>query len=238
VKTVAIVQSCYIPWKGYFDLIGLADEFILYDDRQYTKNDWRNRNRIKTPKGVQWLTIPVAHSGRQGQRIDEAEAVDLRWPAKHWRAIAQNYSRAPFFEEQAGRFERLYTTLDDQRLSAINRRFIDAICESLGISTPISLSVAYPAEGGRSERVLSLCRTAGATRYLSGPSARSYLDGELFRDAGIEVEFMSYDGYPIYPQLYPPFDHAVTALDLIFNVGADAARYLKSDARETTSAAR
>ena len=237
-KTVAIVQSCYIPWKGYFDLIGLADEFILYDDRQYTKNDWRNRNRIKTPQGAQWLTIPVAQSGRHGQRIDEAEALDLRWPAKHWKAIVQNYSRAPFFEEHAGRFERLYATLDDRRLTLINRRFIDAICDSLGISTPISPSVAYPAEGGRSERVLSLCRAAGATRYLSGPSARNYLDSELFRDAGIEVEFMSYDGYPVYPQLHPPFDHAVTALDLLFNVGADATRYLKSHAREAASATR
>lgn len=237
-KTVAIVQSCYIPWKGYFDLIGLADEFILYDDRQYTKNDWRNRNRIKTPQGPQWLTIPVASSGRHGQRIDAAEATDLRWPAKHWKAIVQNYSRAPCFESQAPRFEQLYASLDDPRLTEINRRFIDAICEALGISTPISPSTAYPAEGDRSERVLGLCRAAGATRYLSGPSARSYLEVELFRDAGIDVEFMDYGGYPVYPQLHPPFDHAVTALDLLFNVGADAWRYLKSRAGEPASAIR
>jgi hypothetical protein len=235
-KTVAIAQSCYIPWKGYFDLIGLADEFILYDDRQYTKNDWRNRNRIKTPQGSQWLTIPIAR--RHGQRIDEAEASDRRWPAKHWKALVQNYSRAPCFEEHAARFERLYTSLDDPRLTVINRRFIDAICESLGIRTPISPSTEYSAEGGRSERVLSLCGAAGATRYLTGPSARNYLDTELFREAGIEVEFMDYAGYPTYPQLYPPFDHAVTALDLIFNAGAEARRYMKSHARATASATR
>jgi hypothetical protein len=238
VKTVAIVQSCYIPWKGYFDLIGLADEFVLYDDRQYTKNDWRNRNRIKTPQGAQWLTIPVAHSGRHGQRIDEAEASDLRWPSKHWKAIAQNYSRAPFFDEYAPRFEQLYASLDDPRLTTVNRRFIDAVCEVLCIATPISPSTSYPADGGRSERVLSLCHAAGATRYLTGPAARGYLDGALFEDAGIEVEYMSYEGYPMYPQLYPPFEHSVTVLDLVFNVGSEAPRYLKSSRRKTASAPR
>ena len=236
-KTVAIVQSCYIPWKGYFDLIGLADEFIVYDDRQYTKNDWRNRNRIKTPHGLQWLTIPIASSGRHGQRIDEAEASDLRWPAKHWKAIAQNYSRAPFFEEYASRFERLYTELDDRRLTTVNRAFIDVICDALGILTPISPSAAYPAEGGRSGRVLALCRAAGATRYLTGPAARGYLDEALFEAAGIDVEYMSYEGYQPYPQLYPPFEHSVTALDLVFNVGPGASQYLKSSRREAASAA-
>jgi hypothetical protein len=236
VKTVAIIQSCYIPWKGYFDLINLADEFILYDDRQYTKHDWRNRNRIKTPRGAQWLTIPVAHSGRAGQRIDEAEASDLRWPAKHWRSIAQNYSRAPFFDAFAPPFEELYRTLDDPRIALINRRFIDAICATLGISTPIAPSTDYEAEGGRSERVLSLCRAAGATHYLSGPSARDYLDEELFRAASIEIRYMDYSGYPEYPQLYPPFDHAVTVLDLIFNVGPNAARYMTSFDRAAVAA--
>jgi WbqC-like protein len=238
VKTVAIVQSCYIPWKGYFDLIGLADEFIVYDDRQYTKNDWRNRNRIKTPHGLQWLTIPVASSGRHGQRIDETEASDLRWPSKHWKAIAQNYSRAPYFGDHASRFERLYADLDDPRLATINHRFIVAVCEALGITTAILPSTAYPVEGGRSERVLALCRAAGATRYLTGPAARDYLDEALFEDAGIDVEYMSYEGYPEYPQLYPPFEHSVTALDLIFNVGPDAGRYLKSVPREAASVTR
>jgi hypothetical protein len=236
VKTVAIVQSCYIPWKGYFDLVNLADEFILFDDRQYTKHDWRNRNKIKTPQGAQWLTIPVAHSGRLEQRIDEARATDLRWPAKHWKAIAQNYARARHFDEYAERFEQLYLSLEDPRISTINRRFIDAISETLGIPTTISWSTDYPAGGARSERVLELCRAAGATRYLSGPSARAYLDEELFREAGIELLYMDYSGYPEYPQLYPPFDHAVTVLDLLFNVGGEAPRYMKSFAREAAAA--
>jgi hypothetical protein len=228
VKTVAIVQSCYIPWKGYFDLINRADEFILYDDRQYTKNDWRNRNRIKTPRGAQWLTIPIVHSGRHGQRIDEAEAADPRWPAKHWKAIVQNYSRARAFEEQSWRFEQLYEAVDEPRLTVINRHFIRAVCEALGIATRLTDSTEYPADGSRSERVLSLCRAAGATRYLSGPSARTYLEEDGFTRAGIEVEYIDYSGYPEYPQLYPPFDHAVTVLDLLFNVGAEAPHYMKS----------
>lgn len=235
-KTVAIVQSCYIPWKGYFDLIERADEFIFYDDRQYTKNDWRNRNRIKTPEGAQWLTIPISQSGRHGQRIDEATASDLRWPAKHWKAIAQNYSRAPAFDEYADLFEQLYASINDPHLTVINGTFLRAICKVLGIPTTFSHSSDYPAEGKRSERVLSLCRAAGATRYLSGPRARGYLDESLFREAGIEIEYIDYSHYPEYPQLYPPFDHAVTILDLIFNVGEDAQRYLRSREPAATSA--
>lgn len=227
-KTVAVLQSCYIPWKGYFDLVNRADEFILYDDRQYTKNDWRNRNKIKTPRGSQWLTIPIAHRGRHGQRIDEAEVTDPRWRTKHWKAIVQNYSRAPFFEEQSWPFEQLYATLEDARLTVINQRFLRAACEALGITTRISDSKDYPAEGRGGDRVLSLCRAAGASRYLSGPSARTYLDEDLFARAGVDVEYVDYSGYPEYPQLYPPFDHAVTVLDLLFNVGAEAPRYLTS----------
>lgn len=237
-KTVAIIQSCYIPWKGYFDLINLADEFIIYDDRQYTKNDWRNRNRIKTPHGTQWLTIPVAHSGRSGQRIDEAEATDPRWRGKHWKSLAQNYSRAAHFSTYAERLEELYESLEDPRITTINRRFLELIGDVLGIATPISPSTEYPAEGGRSERVLSLCLAAGATRYLSGPSAQEYLDEQLFRDEGVEVAYMDYSGYPEYPQLHPPFEHAVTVLDLIFNVGPDAPKYMKSFQREALGTTR
>jgi hypothetical protein len=228
VKTVAVLQSCYIPWKGYFDLMNRADEFIVYDDRQYTKNDWRNRNKIKTPRGSQWLTIPIARRGRHGQRIDEAEVTDSRWRTKHWKAIVQNYSRAPCFEEQSWRFEQLYATIDDDRLTVINQRFLRAVCQALGINTPVTDSKEYQAEGRGGERVLSLCRAAGATRYLSGPSARTYLDEDQFARAGIDVEYVDYSGYPEYPQLYPPFDHAVTVLDLLFNVGAAAARYMPS----------
>ncbi len=227
-KTVAIVQSCYIPWKGYFDLVNRADEFILYDDRQYTRRDWRNRNRIKTPQGPIWLTIPVQVKGRYHQRIDETEISDADWREQHWRTLRHAYAAAPCFSDVADRSEALYRETRETRLSLVNRRFIDAICELLGIETSLSWSTDYDVEGARTERLVNLCLAAGASRYLSGPSAREYLDEEQFARHDIDLEYVDYAGYPEYPQLYPPFEHAVTILDLLFHTGRDAPRYMKS----------
>jgi hypothetical protein len=227
-KSVAIVQSCYIPWKGYFDLINLVDEFILYDDRQYTRRDWRNRNRIKTPQGPQWLTIPVEVKGRYDQRIDETRIADPDWTDRHWKTLMHNYASAPHFDDYRDTIESLYRTTTDPRLSAVNRTFLEAISKILGIRTRLSWSTDYGAEGSKTERLVNLCRAAGATSYLSGPRARGYMDEGLFEEAGISLEYMDYDAYAEYPQLHPPFEHAVTVLDLIFNTGAQAPRYMKS----------
>jgi WbqC-like protein family len=227
-KRVAIVQSCYIPWKGYFDLINLVDEFILYDDRQYTRRDWRNRNRIKTPQGSTWLTIPVEVKGRYDQRIDETRISDPDWAGRHWKTLTHSYSSAPFFDDLRDRVEALYARASDPYLSRVNRLFLDELCGMLGISTPLSWSTHYEAQGAKTERLVSLCRAAGATAYLSGPSAREYMDEGLFAEAGIELEYMDYSGYPEYPQLHPPLDHAVTVLDLLFNTGPDAPSFMKS----------
>lgn len=107
-KKVAILQSNYIPWKGYFDLIGAVDEFILYDDMQYTRRDWRNRNQIKTPQGVQWLTVPVRVKGKYEQKIRDTEIDGSDWAVAHWKALVQNYARAPHFAEIAAWLEPLY----------------------------------------------------------------------------------------------------------------------------------
>lgn len=227
-KRVAIVQSCYIPWKGYFDLINLVDEFILYDDRQYTRRDWRNRNRIKTPQGSQWLTIPVEVKGRYEQRIDETRISDPNWADGHWKALTHNYASTPFFGEYRDGLEALYRRADDPSLSVVNRLFLGELCAILGIETRLTWSTDYDAEGAKTERLVSLCRAAGATHYLSGPSARDYMDESLFEEAGIELEYMDYAGYPEYPQLHPPFDHAVTVLDLVLNTGPDAPLFMKS----------
>jgi WbqC-like protein family len=227
-KIVAIVQSCYIPWKGYFDLINLVDEFILYDDRQYTRRDWRNRNRIKTPQGSQWLTIPVVVKGRYDQRIDETRISDPGWADRHWKTLVHNYASAPHFDDYRDTLESLYRTTTNPRLSVVNRTFLEAISEILGIRTRLSWSTDYGVEGLKTKRLINLCRAAGATSYLSGPSAREYMEEGLFEEAGIALEYMDYGGYPEYPQLHPPFDHAVTVLDLIFNTGAEAPRYMKS----------
>lgn len=228
------MQSCYIPWKGYFDLVNAVDEFILYDDRQFTRRDWRSRNTVKAAGGPIWLTIPTRTKGHYHQRVDETLVDGTKWREKHWRTLVQSYRRAPHFEIYAGRLERLYLESDELRLSAINRAFIETICEAIGISTPFRWSTDYEAEGDRSERLLSLVLAAGATRYLSGPRAQAYLDEGLFERNGVEVEYFDYSGYPEYPQPHPPFVHTVSALDLLFSVGPDAKRYMKTFREDAT----
>jgi WbqC-like protein family len=226
-KRIAILQSNYVPWKGYFDLIASVDEFVLYDDRQYTVRDWRNRNRIKTSQGLQWLTIPV--TGGRNQRIDEVQVESAAWASRHWTRISQAYRRAPHFDEFRDRLSDAYDACaDEPLLHRINRRLLDEICRMLGVTTEMTPASSYRAEGSKSERLVAICRAAGASSYLSGPAARSYLDESLFESAGIPVEWMDYSGYPEYRQLYPPFVHEVSVLDLLFNTGDDASRYMKA----------
>jgi hypothetical protein len=227
-KRVAIVQSSYIPWKGYFDLIRAADEFILLDDVQFTKRDWRSRNRIKTKDGLLWLSIPVHTKGRYEQRIVEATISDPSWSHQHWQTIRSAYARAPFFDAYAPLLEPLYRSPVSERLSAVNHALLVAVCDALGIRTPITWSDAYAPREGRNERLIDLCAKSGADEYLSGPSARDYLDERAFNDAGIAVQFAEYDGYPEYPQLHGPFEHTVSVLDLLFCTGPHALDYMKA----------
>jgi hypothetical protein len=229
-KTVAILQSNYIPWKGYFDVMRRVDEFILYDEVQYTRRDWRNRNRLKSPQGLRWLTIPVQVKGRYLQRIDQAIVSDPAWAQRHWLTVKTWYGTAPFFAHYEAELESLYRETRERKLSAINRRFLEALRTLLGIHTPLAVSSDYTSSGHKTERLLGICEAAGATRYLSGPAAREYLDVQRFRAAGIEVEWMSYDGYPQYPQLHGPFEHGVSVLDLLLNVGEDAPSYMLAGA--------
>jgi hypothetical protein len=226
-KRVAIVQSSYIPWKGYFDLIRACDEFILLDDVQFTRRDWRSRNRVKTKDGLLWLTIPVHSTGRYSQAIQDVTVSDPTWGARHWRTIRESYARTPFFAAYAPILEPLYQRPVSDRLSRINHSFITAICGILGIATRISWSTDYEAREGRNERLMDLCQKAGATDYLSGPSAREYLDVNAFAAAGVTARFVDYSGYPEYPQPHPPFEHAVSVLDLLFSAGPNACEYLR-----------
>jgi hypothetical protein len=223
---ICIIQSCYIPWKGFFDLIGRCDEYVVFDGAQYVKRHWHNRNRIKTSSSVEWLTIPVVVKGRFEQRIDQVE-IEKPWADKHWRAIELAYKRAAFFEHFAPTVKGWYERADKQpRLSDVNAIFLHGIASLLGLKTRIVRDAVYPAQGVKMERLLGIARAAGADRYLSGPSARAYFDESLFASAGITTEWMSYEGYPEYPQLHGRFEHAVTALDLLFNTGPEAPRYL------------
>lgn len=222
---MAILQSNYIPWKGYFDMIAAVDEFVLYDDVQFTKNDWRNRNKIKTPNGVQWLSIPVGQNIRR--TIREVELKDKSWQAKHWAAISHSYKRAAYFEEVASKLKPLYLQREYTHLSELNRIFIGFICGELGIKTKISNSWDYSLIGGKTERLVNLCEQVGATEYISGPSARNYIDESIFSGKGIKLTWFNYDGYPEYPQLWGQFEHAVSIIDLLFNCGDNAPSYMK-----------
>lgn len=226
-KKVAIVQSNYIPWKGYFDMIAAVDEFILYDDMQYTRRDWRNRNYIKTPQGVQWLTIPVIVKGKYHQSIRETEIDGFDWANNHWQALVHNYRRATHFEQIAVWLEPIYRADRYTHLSALNRRLIEAVCSYIGIGTKISNSWDYTLVEGKSERLVSLCEQAGGTEYISGPSAKCYMKPEVFVNAGIRLSWFEYKNYTKYPQLWGEFNHMVSVLDLLFNCGVDAYRYLR-----------
>lgn len=227
-KKIAILQSNYIPWKGYFDLINMVDEFVLYDEVQYTKNDWRNRNKIKTSQGIQWLTIPV-RQGSLEQKIKDTKITDKKWNIKHWRTISQNYAKAKYFKEYKEIFEELYLGCDEEYLSQINHKFITVINEILQIKTKIRWSSEFELINGQTEKLLSICKQSNADIYLSGPAAKNYFDEELARTENITVEWMDYNGYPEYEQLNLPFEHGVSILDLIFNMGKEAKYYLKSN---------
>jgi hypothetical protein len=223
----AILQSNYIPWKGYFDIINRADKFIIYDSVQYTKNDWRNRNKIKTPAGPQWLTIPVIQEAL-AQSIQRTRVAGSHWRKKHWKSIVQNYNQAPFFKDYKDHFEDLYSDSRLHSLSKINLEFIKRINNILGITTEILDSTDFDVSGDKSQRLIEICRQAGIDHYISGPAAKAYLDEALFMSHYIRLSYVSYDGYPEYPQLYPPFDHNVSVLDLIFNAGPRSNLYMKS----------
>ena len=224
-KRVAILQSSYIPWRGYFDLVASVDEFVFYDDAQYTTRDWRNRNRIKTPQGALWLTIPVGNSVHR--KIRDVAITDPRAGQAHWQRLHANYGRAACYGEVAEWLQALYCEHEWSSLSAINERFVHAICNQLGITTCLSRSSDYMLVPGRTERLVSICKQAGASTYLSGPSARAYLDVAAFDRAHIDVSWFEYPIYPEHPQLWGTFVDKLSILDLLFNCGSRAPRYMK-----------
>ena len=226
-KKIAILQSNYIPWKGYFDMISAVDEFILYDDMQYTRRDWRNRNKIKTPKGLQWLTVPVQVKGKYYQTIRETELDSQDWSKKHWGALLQNYKDTPYYKEILGILESVYLQEKHTHLSSLNRSMIEVICSYLNITTKIKSSTDYQLIDGKTERLVDLCVQSGATEYISGPAAKDYVEPNLFEDKAIKLSWFDYSGYNEYPQLWGKFEHSVTILDLLFNCGKETHKHMK-----------
>lgn len=224
-KKIAVLQSNYIPWKGYFDIINDVDLFIFYDDVQYTKNDWRNRNKVKTPQGTQWITIPVSASNEL--MIHEVKFQNLSWMAKHYKTFTTLYSKAPYYKKYKEFLDYVYMERQWESLSELNQYLITHISrEFLGITTQFMDSREFHTEGKKLDRLINLLKAAEATSYVSGPAARSYIDDNSFSNEGIELIYKDYSQYQEYEQFHPPFDHYVTILDLLFHKGPDSAYYI------------
>jgi len=229
-KRIAISQSNYIPWKGYFHVIGSVDEFVLYDEVQYTKRDWRNRNLIKTERGLSWLTVPVQVKGRFSQRIDETVVADSVWAVSHWSKIQQAYAGARHFDDMAAPFADYFATVDCERLSDINRDLIEIVMAAVGMVTTLRWSTEFPTTtSDRTERLVSICEHAGADEYWTGPAAKAYLDEARFQSSGIRVHYVDYSVFPEYEQVHGDFSHAVSVLDMLFNVGTAVAEFMALD---------
>jgi hypothetical protein len=232
-KTTVITQSNYIPWRGYFDLLRSADEVVLLDSVQYTRRDWRNRNQIKTAHGTKWLTIPVEVTGRYLQAIDETRIADPGWAERHIRAIELAYARAACYDSVAPWLFALFRTVAaEPLLTSVNEHLLRVLCDRLGIKVSIRrCSEIFDRELLRNinptERLVAIAKALSSTRYLSGLAAKTYLNIDLFASAGIEVLWMSYDGYPDYPQPWGEFEPRVSIVDLLLNTGAEAPSYLR-----------
>lgn len=216
---VVILQSNYIPWKGYFDLINDADIFIFYDCVQYTKNDWRNRNSIYTKNGKQWLTIPIPGKSVNG-KIDEVIITDNKWQEKHFKSLYYGYKSSPYFHQ----LEELITDyLKDRKwsnLSELNQYLIKKISRMLGVTTKFLNARNFDLPEGRVEKLISILTQLNATDYISGLAAKNYLEGSehLFSESGINLSYKHYPNYPSYKQLCMPFVNSVSVLDLISNI--------------------
>jgi len=226
---VVILQPSYIPWRGYFDQIRRADFFIFYDDVQYDKHGWRNRNQIKTAQGKQWMTIPVHTKGVtegipiQDVRIDWSKP----WAKNHLKALTFAYAKAPHFASYAPWLDSVFGR-HDEFLADFTIWLTIEIAREIGIAHTqfMRSSDIVNIDGQKTDRLIQILKHAGAKHYISGPSARDYIEKDKFDEAGISLEYMEYN-YPEYPQLYPPFDQYVTILDLMFMVGKDARKYIE-----------
>jgi hypothetical protein len=223
-----ILQPSYIPWRGYFHQIQKADVFVFYDDVQYDKHGWRNRNRIKTHQGSKWLTIPVHASDAPVQHTPIRQVqIDNRqeWQRKHWTSLQQSYSKAPYFSQYAPLLEPFYQQ-PTQLLADFTIALTIALARQLGIDhTRFLRSSDMKVSGVKTDRLINILCALGADHYISGPSARDYIELDRFVSAGIALEYMEYN-YPVYEQLYPPYDPQVTILDLIFMTGKQALSFI------------
>jgi len=227
----AIHQPNFIPWSGYFYKISCCDLFVLLDTVQFEKNGYQNRNRIKTPNGVQWLTVPVHFGGHLGQSSNMvAVAKNLKWGIKAWRTLQQNYGKAKYFQEYAGYFEELFSR-EWEALNDLNITLLLQIISWLELQPKILRASSMTVDGTSSELLVNICSEVGAGTYLSGYGGSSYMDYDLFARAGIVVETYDFIS-PVYPQLYGDFVPNLSILDLLFNCGPESRRVLLSGGKK------
>ena len=229
---VAILQSNYIPWKGVFDLINMVDIFVFFDDVDFTKRDWRTRNKIKTPQGEVWLTVPVQKNHR-GTKINEVKISNSEdWQKKHYKTIVSNYKKAFYFDMYHDIIDEIYLKNKWDNLSEFNIFTTELIAKKLGITTKFCYSSDFNVEGVKDERLVNICKEINATEYISGPAAKAYINPELFKKNDIQLSYIVYK-YNEYPQLYNNFDHYVSILDLLFNCGHESPKYIFGSNKET-----
>jgi len=235
-KRITLLQSNFLPWRGYFDFMANSDEFIVYDSCQYTVNDWRNRNQIKTHDGVRWITVPVITKGRFGQRITDAQVVDHRWIRTHLSTLAASLGKAPQAGPALEMLGECYAAAaNTQWLHDINVGFLEAIHASFGFNCRLSDDSQYGIdtldELTPSAKVAELVQRAGGTRYLTGPRGLDYLEPDDFAARAIAIDVLDYSTLAPYPQLYGDFVDHLSVIDLLANVGTDSRSYLTSTIR-------
>ncbi len=241
---IGAIQTAYLPWLGFFDQICQCDLFIIYDDLQYTKKDWRNRNRIKTSEGAMWLTVPVVSKAGHKKKINEIQIdTDVRWAAQHWKSLKMNYLKAPFFIQHSDFFHNLYKK-NWKQLASLNREIIGACLHWLKIQT----EVLYSSESGieqnyiswcdgkvdATERIVYLCRRFNARCFLEGPAGKNYIKDDLLEDAGICLEYHNYP-HPVYSQRFGKFIPYLSIVDLLFNHGDESLSILTNGAAPVKS---
>ncbi len=227
---IAIAQPTYLPWLGYFDLLDQVDKFVLLDSVQFEKQSWQQRNRIKTPTGLLWLTVPVVFRGRLGQRIVDVEIRETEFWRDHLRAVELNYHRAPFFGAYYTAWsELLGSASSGMRLADFNIRLFRWLAEALGIKTHVVRSSELAVDGKRTQLLAEICSLLGATTYISPLGSADYLLQELpvLTGRGVNVVFQHYE-HPLYRQLFPPFQSHASVLDLLFNEGENSLPIVRS----------
>ncbi len=229
-KSIAILQSNYVPWKGYFDIVAAVDEFLIFDEVQYTRRDWRNRNKIIVQGAPSWLTIPVKSKGRFDGPIDEMEVAGHSWAETHWKTIAHAYGKSDYFSLYQPTLQSTYEKAASLALlTEVNELFLRALAGILDIRTTIARSREVPRfTQSPTERLVEVCLSRGATQYLSGPAARTYIEIDKFERGGIELRYADYSGYPGYDQKSDVFEHGVSVLDTLMRCGPGTRGHLKA----------